>query len=516
MTITSFSFLVLLAVGMILYYILPKSWQWIELLLMSVLFYCCAATPYTILYLVISVVIAYVSTNSISLLAGRIRGERLISTTIAISVIINVALWFVLKARDIWYPVMYRGSSLIPQLGEIKVPTYVAALGMGYYTLQVIGYILDCYWGTIEPQKNIAKLFLFVGFFPQLITGPISRYSQLESLFEKHTFSYLNVTQGAQRILWGFFKKLVIAERAGIIVNFIWGNLEFYSGIFHWIALLLYPLQMYADFSGCMDIVIGAAQLFDIKLAENFNNPFFSRNVQEFWQRWHITLGNWAKDYVLYPLLKCKPMIKLGKFTKKKYGKRIGKFIPTAVGMFCLWMVMGIWHGGFKYIIGVSLWYWIILMAGELCSPILKRIVQFLQVDIECFSWRLFQSIRTYLIYAVGAVFFRAADFEQAVSFLVSSIQTFTREKFNAWVLFNGSIVNTGVTLEDVNVLIVGILMLIIVGILREKCGFARVWMQKQVLPFRWCIWMGLFVFVLIYGMYGPGYSAAEFIYQGF
>ena len=222
MTITSFSFLVLLALGMILYYALPKSWQWIELLLMSILFYCFAATPYTIVYLVISVVIAYVSTNSISQLAGRIHGERLIKILITMAIVINIGLWFVLKARDIWSPMMYWTSLLFPAVGKINIPSFIASLGMGYYTLQVIGYILDCYWGTIKPQKNIAKLFLFVSFFPQLITGPISRYSQLECLFDKHSFSYLNITKGAQRILWGFFKKLVIAERAGISRATLW------------------------------------------------------------------------------------------------------------------------------------------------------------------------------------------------------------------------------------------------------------------------------------------------------
>ena len=172
---------------------------------------------------------------------------------------INVGLWFVFKGKGLW----------MPFFGEAAVMPYLAALGMGYYTLQVIGYILDCYWGSIEPQKNPLKLLLFVCFFPQMITGPISRYSQLEALYEKHPLSYENITFGAQRILWGFFKKLVLAERVGAVVNAIW-EMQTQEAVFLWIALLLYPIQMYADFSGCMDIVIGAAECFGIKLPENF------------------------------------------------------------------------------------------------------------------------------------------------------------------------------------------------------------------------------------------------------
>ncbi|MDD7027496.1 MAG: hypothetical protein PUI46_10470 [Lachnospiraceae bacterium] len=512
MTITSFSFLVLLGLGMILYYILPKSWQWVELLLISITFYCFATVPTTIIYLILSVVTAYVSTNIIEYFENKPHGSIILRISTIAAISFNVGLWFILKAQGIWLPILYR----LGGTDFLNISMAVGALGMGYYTLQIIGYILDCYWKTIKPQKNIAKLFLFTAFFPQLITGPISRYEQLESLFEKHSFSYENITKGAQRILWGFLKKLVLAERVGIIVNHIWSNLPEYPGVFRWIAFLLYPLQMYADFSGCMDIVIGAAQIFDIHLSENFNNPFFARTVQEFWRRWHITLGTWAKDYVLYPLLKCKSMVKLGKLTKKRLGKKLGKFIPTAIGMFALWMVMGIWHGGFNYIIGVSLWYWAILMLGEWFEPLAKKITQSMNINVNSFSWHLFQSVRTYLIYAVGATFFRAEELKEAIAFLASLGQLFTSSAFNPWVLFNGSIVNTGVSFADINLIIFSTGLLIVVGILREKYGYAREWMQVQILPFRWFVWMGLFIIVLIYGMYGPGYSAVEFIYQGF
>lgn len=516
MTITSFGFLIMILLGMILYYLLPKSWQWIELLFLSVLFYFWAATPYTIVYLIISTVAAYIATNYEFLPKLQGKENKTVTVIIGLTILVNIGLWLVLKGSGLWKPIFIRAGSAVTGENIMAEWSFAAALGMGYYTLQVIGYVLDCHWGNIKPQKNLLKLFLFVCFFPQMTTGPISRYSQLESLYEKHSFSYQNFSYGAQRILLGFLKKIVLAERTGIIVNGIWNNLSVYNGFYRWIALLLFPVQMYADFSGSMDIVIGTAELFGIRLPENFNSPFFSRNVQEFWQRWHITLGTWAKDYVLYPLLKSKPMVNFSKAARKRFGKKIGKFFATAAGMFVLWMVMGVWHGEAKYIVGVSLWYWALLMLGELCAPWLKKMSLFLKIPEDSFSWHLFQSARTYLIYAVGAVFFRAPSLGEGLDFALSLKQIFVKETSNPWIFFDGSVLGLGITHGDVNIIIISVLIILVVGLLREKYGYARNWISGQMLTFRWLIWVALFVFVVIYGKYGPGYAVEDFIYQGF
>lgn len=506
MSITSFGFLLMICAGCVLYYILPKSWQWMELLALSLIFYCMSAVPYTFIYLLISTAAAYLCTNyADSGRAGTDRGRKACVWLGAGAVIINAGLWFVLKGAGLWSPLFPRMSAM----------PFIAAMGMGYYTLQVIGYILDCCWKSVKPQKNPLKLLLFVCFFPQMITGPISRYSQLETLYEKHALSYENITFGAQRILWGFFKKLVLAERVGVIVDAIW-NLRTQEAVFLWIAFLFYPIQLYSDFSGCMDIVLGTAECFGIKLPENFNNPFFSRTIQEFWQRWHITLGTWAKDYVLYPLLKSKGMVRFGKFTKKKFGKRYGKFTATALGMFVLWMVLGIWHGGVKHIVGVSLWYWALLMLGELCTPGLKQVNKFLKVNEDSFSWQLFQSIRTYLIYAVGIVFFRAEGVGSAMSFLKNMIAMTAGGNLHLENLFDKSLLQLGLSGTDWVLILISLLFLVTVAALREKNGYARVWVARQILPFRWLVWLGLLLMVVICGKYGDEYNSVNFIYQAF
>lgn len=518
MSITSFWFLVLITTGAIIYYIIPKKLQWVELLILSMIFYYYAATPYTIVYLCGVTIIAYAVSLLIEKSRGKNRDSKMAYVVTVLAIAVILLIWFVVKGRGLWLPIALRTigrirPAFVDRLSGIQI---VAALGMGYFTLQILGYIIDCYWENIEPQKNPLKLFLFVAYFPQLTTGPISRYAQLETLYQPHKFDYENLCFGAQRILWGFFKKIVLAERVGLIVSGILANQADYHGFYSWVVVLLYPIQMYADFSGCMDIVLGVSEIFDIKLAENFNNPFFARSSQEFWQRWHITLGTWAKDYVLYPLLKCGPMVRFGKYTRKKFGRVWGGFLKNCVGMFCLWMVMGIWHGGYRFIIGVSLWYWIILMMGNLLTPVFEKVTSACDMKVNSFGYHLFQSARTYLIYAIGATFFLCGVYK-GFALLKDCADVFFVEKYaNPWIFFNSSILKLGIEYRDINIIILGVVALLIVAILREKYGYARMWIRQQPVGLRWIVWLIILLFVVIYGKYGPDFNARDFIYQGF
>lgn len=516
MTITSFFYFVFLLVGGIIYYLVPGKVQWIILLGMSLLFYHYAAADYTIVFLILSTLIAYIASNLMR--QKKIRDMKKANTWIAVitigAVFFNALAWFSLKGSSFWITGSRIVNRFIPSFPTLSALPLIGALGMGYYTAQIIGYIIDCYWGDIEPQKNPFKLFLFTAFFPQLTVGPISRYSDLESLYVKHTFSYRNLCFGCQRILWGLFKKIVVADRINLITRAIWADSTYWVGFWPWIALLLYPLQMYADFSGCMDIVLGAAELFDIHLAENFNNPFFSRNIQEFWQRWHMTLGEWARTYVYYPILKSRLIQFISKWARKQFKSRIAKLIPWVVGMGILWLVMGFWHGAVQYIVGVSAWFWLVLVIGELFVPVSKKLIEFLNINTDSFSWHLLQSIRTYILVAFGLLFFISNGVGDAVGRCIVLYRGL--HNLNPWIFFDGSITGLGVTYRDINIIIVGTFLFAVVAILRERYGYARNWMQKQILPFRWLAWMVLFIIVAVYGLYGPGYDATAFIYEGF
>lgn len=514
MTVTSFYFFVFLIMGVSVYYLVPKKLQWMVLLGCSVVFYFFAASFHTIIYLVISTLIAYLSTLLMERRKARDGNNRFLFWITMTAIVVNIGMWFVLKGSSFWMKglfILNRVSSLVPVVQSFSV---VGALGMAYYTSQVIGYILDVYWGNAEPQHNPLKLFLFVCYFPQLTVGPISRYNDLKTIYDPHRLSYQNISFGCQRILWGLFKKLVISDRVGIIVNGIWSDIQAYTGIWWWIAVFLFPLQLYTDFSGCMDIVLGVSELFDIHLKENFRNPFFSRNSQEFWQRWHITLGTWARDYVYYPVLKSKFLVTLGKKSKKRFGKRWGKFIPWTVGMAILWFVMGFWHGSMQHIVGVSLWFWSMLVLSELFKPVFDYSINKIGIKTDVTSWHIFQSVRTYFVYSLGAVAFSSVGIRGGLEHY--KLLLHSGDYWNPWVLFDKSILNLGVTWQDVNLIIVGVLFLFIVAILREKHEYARLWIQKQNLIFRWLIWFVLFSIVLIEGLYGEGYDASLFIYQGF
>lgn len=516
MTITSLYFLIFTVAAAALYYITPVKKQWMTLLFLSVVFYCLSAAPFTIIFVLLSTVTAYFSSMYISGGNPAVSGQdKNRSRVIALAVIFNVLLWFICKGSAYWIQPLSFLHARIPALPGVPSVSIPAALGMSYYTCQVIGYLLDCYWGTAKPQKNFFKLFLFLLFFPQLTTGPISRYNDLQTIYDGRPFDISKIERGAQRILWGFFKKLVLAERISLIVNTVDNNDRF-SGVWLWAALLIYPMQLYSDFSGSVDIVLGLAEVFGIDLPENFNNPLMSTTSQEFWQRWHMTLGNWAKDYIMYPVLKNEKTLALSSLAKKKFGKRAGKLVSLGIGMFFTWLVMGIWHGNYKYILGCGIYYYIIMLSYEALSPVLKRINRFLNVNEQAFSWVLFKRIRTYFVLCVYMVFFRADGISGAFSMLKDLALSLHPSNFNLWSLFNGSFTETSLSLTDLNIIVISLLLLLLAALMREKCGHARDWISSQGLVFRWISWAGLFVLVIVFGKYGPGYHTADFIYQGF
>lgn len=516
--ITSGYYFIFLLTGCAVYYAVPASSrkQWVVNLVLSLIYYFFAATPWTFICLIEATTVAFFSSKYIarSYNEPHPRRDKII---LILALLALIGLWLGFAGRDFW---ITPANMICASLGRempFRGTLWAVPIGMGYYTAQVISYILDCYMGVVKPQDNFLKLLLFVCFFPQLTTGPISRSKQLESLYKPHDLSYSNVTFGVQRIIWGLMKKMILADRAGIVINHIWGDLSVYNGYYHWVALLLYPIQMYCDFSGCMDIVIGSAQLFDIQLPENFKNPFFSRNIQEFWQRWHMTLGNWAKDYVMYPLLKTPLMVRVSGKCRKRFGKHMGRFIPTAIASLMVWLTMGIWHGGIKHIIGVSLYYWIFLTLGDLMKPFFAKLVAFFKINTEVFSWHLFQSTRTYLIYGLGAVFFRAGSVDEAIRFIGSLFTMFFNGESNPWIWVDGSLNNLGLDSKDMLVMICAILVVLVAEILNERMDISvRAWIAQQNLVFRWGLYIIGFFALITFGLYGADYNAQAFIYGGF
>ncbi len=510
MTITSLSFIIFIVPAVAVYYLTPKRYMWITLLFLSFVFYFLAAVPYTLVFLLITALTAQISSYFME------KTEKYRNAVAFAAIAVNILLWFLFKGSTYWIGLSAALHSVfpaVPVLSKIPLP---AAFGMSYYTFQSVSYIIDCLWKTSKREKNFFRLLLFLMFFPQLTTGPFSRYNALQSVYEGRNFDIDRIYRGAQRILWGFFKKLVLAERIGAIVDTVYGAPDAHIGLWYVLSFLLYPLQLYADFSGSVDIVLGVAELFGIELPENFNNPLFAETSQEFWQRWHMSLGSWVKDYIMYPVLKSKPVLEAGNRIKAKHGKKASKLVTLGIGMFCTWMFIGIWHGGYRYILGCGIYYWAVMLSYEILSPYLSRINKALGINGASFSYHLMRKLRTYLILCISMVFFRSDGIMNAFRMLKAIILSFTPDFFNPWIFVNGALADTGLSGTDTVVIIISLLLMLLAALMREKKGHARDWIAEQGIVFRWSAWLVLFTLVMIFGMYGPGYQAADFIYQGF
>ena len=394
----------------------------------------------------------------------------------------------------------------------------MAPLGISYYALTLISYVCDTYWQTVKPEKNPLKFMTYAAFYPTLTSGPIMRFEEsYGQISQGHRFEYRNLCFGLQRMLWGLFKKLVLSERLAVLVNAVYDNPEQYSGLYVILGVAAFALQLYTDFSGCIDILLGTAQLYGITLPENFDMPFISRSLSEFWRRWHITLGGWLRDYILYPVLKSAPMQKLGAFLKKRLGKKAGKKyakkIPTWIGMLISWFLIGFWHGGsYNYIFGVGIFFGLVIISGEIFSPLFQKLIQFLDIKTERFSWKLFQMFRTFCIFCFGLSFFRADGIQNGFALWRRAFA-----EWNPWILVDGSLYRMGLDEKEFHVLAVMLLVMALAGVLRAYLQRPiREWLAEQGLVFRWLVCICLIFCIVIYGKYGSGYDAAAFIYGKF
>lgn len=494
MALTSFLFLILLLCTAIMYYVLPCKVRFIAILLANGFFlYKCNSLTENVIWLV-EAALVYGAAYRVSV-AESLRARKIITF---VTVIVLAATLVLLKESTFFG---------IKDFG-------VAPIGISYYTLSWITYILGVYWKTGEVQKNPLKFLAFAGFFPILASGPIVKYEDFgREVSGGVKLSFENIANGAARIAWGFMKKLVIADRIAAFVNTVYDNPFRYPGLFIWIANIFFIIQLYTDFSGCIDIALGAGEMFGFKLPENFNLPFLSQTLEEFWRRWHITLGGWLRDYVLYPILKSAPWQKITSFTKKKFGKKYGKKIPTWMGLMISWFLVGFWHGGgLNYIFGVGILFGIIIILGEALSPVFDKVNKALRINTEAFSWKIFRVLRTWLFFGTGLSFFRAGSLLVGFRNLGLSVSV-----FNPWIFFTGELWEMGVDRTEFSIFAFYLAVVIIAGILRAVTGRSiRELLKGQNLIFRWILYACLVYSVLIYGCYGSGFSSAAFIYQGF
>jgi D-alanyl-lipoteichoic acid acyltransferase DltB (MBOAT superfamily) len=396
------------------------------------------------------------------------------------------------------------------QSGNLSFVSIALPMGISFYTFQALGYLIDVYRGTVEAEKNPFKFALFVSFFPQLIQGPISRFSQLsETLYQEHSFDSTTVCRGLQRMLWGYFKKMVIADRILTGVSTLIGDLGTYHGAYAFAGMLFYTVELYADFTGGIDITIGIAQTLGITVTENFNRPYFSKSLKEYWRRWHITMCTWFKDYVFYPVSICKPMQKFTKFCRARFGDAIGKRLPVYLASLTVWFATGVWHGASWNFIVWGLGNAVILLVSEELEPLYAKFHARFSVDGKLW-YKIFQIGRTFLLVCCLNMF-------DCYSSVKDTFRAFA-SMFTAtnWRIFwDGSLLTIGLSRLDYGILAFGVLVMFSVSMIQRR-GSVREQIAQRPYPVRFILWYGLFVLVLLLGAYGIGYDASQFIYNRF
>ena len=491
MSFNSAQFLIFFPIVVGLYYLIPRKMRYIWLLIASYYFYMSWNPKYVIL-----IATSTILTWGTALLIEKRQSRCLLFSCIGI----NLAILFLFKYFDFGIDTINRflgkiGISLISNPFDFLLP-----VGISFFTFQAIGYIVDVYKGQTKAEHNLLKYALFVSFFPQLVAGPIERSGNLlkqiqESQQKKVCDLYKQITNGLIYMLYGFFLKLVIADRIAILVDHVWDEWYLYGGIELIVAMLGFALQIYCDFSSYSTIAIGAAQVMGFELMENFNAPYFATSIKEFWRRWHISLSTWFRDYVYIPL---------GGNRKSKVRKYINLMIT--------FLLSGLWHGAsWNYVVwgGIHGFYQIM---GELTSPIRKKIYPLIGIKKDTAFYRAGSMLCTFLLTSFAWIFFRSTGLHAAVSFCINIVRM-----WNPWVIFDGTLLSLGLSLYEWNILLVALLVLILTDYVRVK-KHMRIdqYLEEQGAFCKILAIIFLCVYIFIFGIYGGGYDASQFIYFQF
>lgn len=395
---------------------------------------------------------------------------------------------------------------------QLDIPSYIMPIGISFFTLQAISYLFDVYRGLIKADDNIFRLALFMSFFPQIVEGPICRYGQTaDQLWNVKQIEFENLKLGAQRILFGLMKKLVIADRLNPLIKEVFSNYSNYQGGIIAIAAVCYTIQLYMDFSGTMDAVMGIAQIFGVTMPENFQRPFFSKSISEFWQRWHITLGTWFKDYIFYPVTMSKPMKNLTSSARKKLGNHFGPLLAGSVALFCVWFCNGLWHGSAWNYIFFGMYHFALILAGNIISPAVTATNKKLHINADCFAYRTMQMVRTTILVIIGELFFRAEGLKDGLAMFGKMVTDFSFSTLDSTLMDKLKI-----DVQDIIIVAVALVIIFVISVLNEKGINIRLSLKKKNIVIRWGLLYALIMFIVIFGAYGKGYVPVDTIYANF
>lgn len=492
MLFNSIDFLIFFPIVLLVYFIIPKKVRYIWLLISSYYFYMNWNPKYAIL-IAVSTIVTYLCGI---LLPKAANHKKLV---VATSFIINLAILGFFKYFDFFIDNI---NTILTSIGHVEITNrfdIMLPVGISFYTFQALGYTIDVYRGEIEPERNPLRYALFVSFFPQLVAGPIERsknlLKQLRDIENIAVWNLERISNGFILIIWGLFMKMVLADRMALFVDTIYDEYWLYGSVELILATILFTLQIYCDFASYSIIAIGAAKVMGFELMENFRAPFFAISIRDHWRRWHISLSTWFKDYLYIPL----------------GGSRCSK-ARHYLNIMITFLVSGLWHGAsWHYVIwgGLHGLYQVLEMIFD---PVFEKIWTFLHVERKAFSFRLGQIIRTFSFIVVGFVIFRADNMKAAIDIFKLIFM-----RWNPWTLFDGSLYTHGLAYNEIHILLVGIVLLLLVDVIRERKGVCiDTWLRSQNLLFRWIVVWSMVLMIVTYGIYGPGFDASAFIYFQF
>lgn len=395
---------------------------------------------------------------------------------------------------------------------SVSVPSFVLPIGISFYTLQAVSYMSDVYRGKIKADHNLMRVALYMSFFPQIMEGPICRYEDTaERLWAAEPIRYRNLMFGLQRIAFGLMKKLVIADRLNQFIQNVFTDYQKYDGFVIALSAVFYTLQLYMDFSGTMDVVIGSGQIFGVTLPENFRRPFFSTSVSGFWKRWHITLGTWFKDYIFFPLSMSKPLKKLTLHARKRLGNHFGPLISGALALFAVWFCNGLWHGaGWNYIF-FGMYHFSLILLENMTEPWIFKMTKKLHMSRSSLPYRCFQILRTAVLVCIGELFFRAHGLWAGLAMFRKIFSSFTLAAVRDQTIFT-----FGMDVYDFRIVLFTVLLIFVLGLIQEKGISIRETVSEKNIIMRFSLYYALIMFTVVFGAYGKGYIPVDPIYAGF
>ena len=508
MTLLSNTFAIFLIATLTVYYLCPKRFQWICLLVANTVFYAFSGIG-NLAFIAGSSIITFFSASIISNINIKLKSKK---SEVSKDEYKKLGKQALNKKRLVLLGMLALNIGVLIYLKYWRVlvgsKTLLLPLGISYYTLQAISYFMDVYNEKIEKESNFAKFFLFISFFPQLIMGPINRYDiQGSQLKTEHKFDLENIKHGVMLILYGALKKYLIANmlysRIGSILDTYNAN---FPGCVILFGILMYAIYQYADFSGGIDMFLGVAELFGIKMQQNFKQPYFSTSIANFWQRWHISLGQWMKDYVFYPLTLTSSMYNLSKWCNTHLGRHFARVVPASIANIIVFMLVGVWHGPELHFFVWGLYNGLLIAMSDLLKPVFEKINTLLHINTKSKAWHVFRILRTFILVNIGWYFDRIVNVPQSFIYLKNTFVNFGNPKVLLSKVYMREILGKISNFESqIICILIGCIILLIVSLLKENKIDVYASIQKKNIAFRWAAYYIPLILVILSFTFSAG-----------